>query len=367
MATLTEQRGGDIRFVGTGGSRMEAAGLKPLLRPGEVDLIGLSGLITRVPHIVRRIREIAAAAITADPDVLVLVDSPEFSHRVARIVRKKSPHIPIINYVSPSIWAWRPSRAKRMLSHIDHVLALLPFEPAVYERLGGPPCTYVGHPLLEKLPLLRPVAGERQPITDVERPRLLLLPGSRRAEVKRLMAVFGEVLRLLAERHGPIDAILPAVPHLADDIRKRAESWPIRPSIVEGEEAKYEAFRSAHAAIAASGTVSLELALSGIPTVVTYRVEAILRPFKWTLRIPSVVLANVILSGHVIPELLDRDGTPERLTAELLPLLRATPARDRQLAAFAKLDEIMAFDKGVPSERAAELILKLSQPRSADA
>ncbi len=366
MANLRELREG-IRFVGTGGSRMEAAGLKPLMGPGEVDLIGLSGLINKIPQIIRRIREIAAAAIAANPDVLVLVDSPEFSHRVAKIVREKSPHIPIINYVSPSLWAWRPSRAKRMLSHIDHVLALLPFEPAVYERLGGPPCVYVGHPLLEKLPLLRPAAGERKPISDVERPRLLLLPGSRRAEVKRMMVVFGDVLRLVTEQFGPVEALLPAVPHLADDIRERVRNWPVQPTIVEGEEAKYAAFRSAHAAIAASGTVSLELALSGIPTVVTYRVETILRPFKWTLRIPSVVLANVVLSDHIVPELLDGKGTPERLTAELVPLLRESPARARQLAAFRRLDDIMAFEGGVPSRRAAELILELSQPRAVDA
>lgn len=177
-----------------------------------------------------------------------------------------------------------------------------------------------------------------------------------------MMVVFGDVLRRVVEQMGPVEAMLPAVPHLADDIRERVRRWPVQPTIVEGEEAKYQAFRSAHAAIAASGTVSLELALSGIPTVVTYRVETILRPFKWTLRIPSVVLANVVLSDHIVPELLDGNGTPERLTAELLPLLRQSPERERQLAAFQTLDEIMAFDGGVPSKRAAELILELSQP-----
>ncbi len=366
MAALTDLKNGDIRFVGTGGSRMEAAGLtSPLLRPGEVDLIGITTLVTRFPQIVGKIRKVAAAAIAAEPDVLVLVDSPEFSHRVARIVRRERPNIPIINYVSPSVWAWRAARAKAMVPYIDHVLALLPFEPAVYRRLGGPPCSYVGHPLLEKVPLLRPAPGERKPLEVAERPRLLILPGSRRAEIKHLMGAFGETLALITDRHGPVEAILPAVPHLADDIRRRAEGWPIQPTIVEGEEAKYAAFRSAHAALAASGTVSLELALSGIPTVVAYRIELVVRPFKWMLRVPSVVLANVVLSERVVPELLDAKSTPERLSGALLPLLRPSPARDHQLASFAKLDDIMAFEEGLPSVRAAEMILQLTAQRRA--
>jgi lipid-A-disaccharide synthase len=367
MAALTELRNGNVRFVGTGGSRMEAAGLDPLLRPGEVDLIGFTGLVSRLPQILGRIRGVAKAAIDAQPDVLVLVDSPEFSHRVARIVRREVPSIPIINYVSPSVWAWRSARARRMAPYIDHVLALLPFEPAVYRRLGGPPCTYVGHPLLERLSLLRPRPGERTPLEKAGRPRLLLLPGSRRAEIRRLMEPFGEVLALVTERMGPVDAVLPAVPHLAEEIRKRAESWPVKPAIVEGETAKYAAFRSAHAALAASGTVSLELALSGIPAVVTYQIELVVRPFKWMLRVPSVVLANVVLGDRVVPELLDGRSKPERLAGELMPLLMPGAARERQLQAFAALDTIMAFEGKVPSICAAEIILDLQKRRMAAA
>lgn len=365
MGSLRDIWGDDLVFKGTGGSRMESAGLEPLLRPGEVDIIGFSGLFSRLPQILKRIRDIAEVAVAFEPDVMILVDSPEFSHRVARIVREKRPNVPIINYVSPSVWAWRSRRGRKMLPYVDHVLALLPFEPAVYREIGGPPCTYVGHPLLEKVPMLRPNAGERKPIGEVERPVLLMLPGSRRAEVKNLMGEFGETLELLAHKHGPIDAILPAVSHLADDIRMRMESWPIKATIVEGEDAKYAAFRSAHVALAASGTVSLELALSGIPTVVTYQVDAVLRPFKWRLRVPSVVLANVVLRERVVPELLDGRSTPERLAAELLPLLRDSPARQRQIDAFTALDSIMAFDEGTPSRRAAEMIVKLTEDHRA--
>lgn len=361
MGSLRRLWGEDIVFEGTGGSRMEAAGLDPLLRPGEVDIIGFSGLFSRLPQIFRRINAVAAAGVAFQPDVMVLVDSPEFSHRVARRVRDKLPDMPVINYVSPSVWAWRSKRARKMLPYVDHVLALLPFEPDVYREIGGPPCTYVGHPLLEKIDRLRPAEGERLPLEKAERPVLLLLPGSRRAEVKHLMDAFGETLALVNHKHGPVEAVLPAVPHLADDIRQRMESWPIKAKVVEGEDAKYAAFRQAHAALAASGTVSLELALAGIPAVITYQVDTVLRPFKWRLRVPSVVLANVVLRERVMPELLDGRSTPERLSAELMSLLRPSPARRKQVDAFKRLDAVMAFDEGVPSMRAAEMIVRLTE------
>jgi len=363
MGALRQLWGDAVEFRGTGGSRMEKAGLDPLLRPGEVDLIGFAGLFSRLPHIFRRIREIADAAVAFQPDVLLLVDSPEFSHRVARRAREKLPDLPVINYVSPSVWAWRSGRARRMVSYVDHVLALLPFEPAVYRKLGGPPCTYVGHPLVEKVPQLRPAEGERVPLNEADEPVLLLLPGSRRAEVRHLMPVFGETLELIRERHGPVEAILPAVSHLADDIRTRMEGWSTKATVVEGEDEKHAAFRSAHAALAASGTVSLELALAGIPSVITYQIEAFVRPFKWRLNVPSVVLANVVMSDHVMPQLLDNKSNPERLSAALLPLLRPSPARQKQLDAFAELDGIMAFDQGSPSMRAAEVIVRLIEER----
>ncbi|MCC6735117.1 MAG: lipid-A-disaccharide synthase [Bauldia sp.] len=358
MVALRELYPGPIDFVGTGGTRMEALGLKPLLRPGEIDIIGVSQVLFRVRHILRRIREIAAAAVAADPDLLILVDSPEFSHRVGKIVRRERPDVPIMNYVSPTVWAWRSSRAAKMVPYIDHVLALLPFEPQIYVDLKGPPCTYVGHPLLEKVNILRPAPGERPPLESVEKPTLLILPGSRTAEVKRLMEPFGDALARISRDFGPVEAILPAVPHLVGNIRERLQSWPVQPTVVEGEEAKYAAFRRAHVALAASGTVSLELALAGVPTVIAYRVEMILRPFKWMLRVPSVVLSNVVLGERIVPEFLDGKSSPDRLAAEVVKLLRPGAARDRQIAAFRKLDAIMAIEGDAPSRRAAAMVLQ---------
>ncbi|MCW5715272.1 MAG: lipid-A-disaccharide synthase [Bauldia sp.] len=363
MVALRELYPGPITFIGTGGSRMEALGLTPLLRPGEIDIIGISQVLFRFRHIFRRIREIAAAAIAAEPDLVVLVDSPEFSHRVGKIVRRERPQIPIVNYVSPTVWAWRSSRAPKMVPYIDHVLALLPFEPQIYVELKGPPCTYVGHPLLEKVSVLRPAPGERPALESVDRPTLLILPGSRTAEVKRLMEPFGEALARITREIGPVEAVLPAVPHLSGHIRERLKSWPVQPTVVEGEAAKYHAFRRAHAALAASGTVSLELALAGVPTVIAYRVEAILRPFKWMLRVPSVVLSNVVLGERIVPEFLDGKSRPERLAAEVVKLLRPGTARERQLAAFSRLDSVMAFDGDAPSRRAAQMVLDVARKR----
>lgn len=359
MRGLTEVLRGNVRFIGAGGHQMEAAGLRSVFPFGDMAIMGFFAVARRLPRILRRIQQAADVALEEKPDVVILVDSPEFTQRVGRAVRKKDPTIPILRYVSPTVWAWRAGRAKAMLGEVDYVLGLLPFEPQLYEKLGGPPCYYVGHPQLERVPHVRPRPGERPPIGEVARPVLLILPGSRYNEVKRLMKPFGETLRLIVERHGPVEAILPAVPHLAGEIEKRVADWPVQPEVVVGDEAKDLAFRRAHAALACSGTVSLELALGGVPMVIAYRLEPVLRPFKFMVKIPTVVLANVVLGEQVIPEFLDRRSTPERLADAVLPLLTDTPARHRQVTAFARLDDIMAFDEGAPTVRAAEMVVQL--------
>ncbi len=359
MAALRDRLGSRLTFHGLGGPRMSAAGLPAEFGMGEIAIIGLTTVVRRLPQILSRIRDTAESIIEADPDVLVIIDSPEFTHRVARIVRRRAPWIPIVDYVSPSVWAWRPGRARVMLDYVDLVLAVLPFEPEVYIRLGGPACTYIGHPLIEKVGILRPALGERVPLERAERPVLLVLPGSRFNEIKRHMEPFGEALAEIVRRHGPVEAILPAVGHLAGEIRERVRAWPVKPTIVDGEEAKLGAFRRAHAALAASGTVTLELALSGVPMVVAYRVEKVLQPFRRLVRIPSVVLANVVLGDAVIPEYLNRDSLPDTLAGAVLPLLKESPERARQEQAFARLDALMDVHGGAPSDRASQHIVEL--------
>jgi len=250
-----------------------------------------------------------------------------------------------------------------MKRFVDHILAILPFEPEVHARLGGPPTTYVGHPLTEQLDMLRPRPGERAAPTPGVPPVLLVLPGSRRSEVRRLMARFGETVALVADKIGPVEVVLPAVANLADEIRTRAADWPVQPTVVVGEDARHAAFRRAHAALAASGTVTLELALAGVPMVVAYRVDIFLRLLKPFLIAKSIVLANLIAGENAIPEFLDGDATPEKLADALIPLLSDTPARGRQITACAAIEQRMRLADGTPSGRAAEVVLASMRKR----
>jgi lipid-A-disaccharide synthase len=357
MRSLKARFGGErLRFGGVGGHAMGKEGLKSLFPLEEIAVMGFSAVIARLPSILKRIRFTADAAVAANPDMLIIIDSPDFTHRVAKAVRQRAPQIPIIDYVSPSVWAWRPGRASKMRAYVDHLLALLPFEPAAHRRLGGPPTTYVGHPLIERLAEIRPAPGERGS-ADPGPIELLVLPGSRRLEVSRLMEPFGEALTLLRKRSPrPFEVTIPAVPHLAQEIRTRAESWSVKPRIVEGEAAKWAAFRKADMALAASGTVTLELGLSGVPMVVAYRVSKIEEVLKYLIKAPSIVLTNLVLGDNVIPELIQWDCTPERLADALLPLLSDSPERRRQIEAFSKLDELMKIGNEDPSERAARIV-----------
>ena len=357
MRALRARFGREVSFAGVGGHAMEGEGLESLFPLTDIAVMGIGSVLARLPSIIRRGYRTVGAVLAADPDVLVVIDSPEFTHAVARRVRRRRPDLPIINYVSPSVWAWRPGRAKRMRAYVDHVMALKPFEPAAHRRLGGPPCTYVGHPLIERLDELRPAPGERAPV-DADPFALLVLPGSRRSEITRLMGPFGTAIGLVAERSGrKLDVVLPAVPHLIDDIRTLAADWPIAPRIVEGEAAKYATFRRAPAALAASGTVTLELALSGVPMVVAYKVSKLEEQLRHLIDVPSIVLANLILGQNVVPERVQWDCTPDKLAEALLPLLENGPDRRRQLEAFEGLDGIMvATDPTKPSERAAAIV-----------
>ena len=253
-----------------------------------------------------------------------------------------------------------------MARFVDHLLAILPFEPEVHQRLKGPPTTYVGHPLIEKIDRLRPAAGERPPLGTVERPTLIVLPGSRHGEISRLLDVFGQTVARLVSANGPMEVLLPVIPRFAEEIKARTADWPVRPVIVEGEDAKYAAFRRGHLALAASGTVTLELALAGVPMVVAYRIDPIAKSMKHIVlrRLHSFVLPNLITGTKDVPEFLDHETSPERLSAALEGLLSDTPERARQLAAFARLDGLMTLDHGTPSARAADIVLEMARRRS---
>ncbi len=360
MAELRTRRGETIRFSGVGGSRMIAQGLKSQFPISDLSIIGFSAVVRNLRMILRRIDEVAQAALAAEPDMLVIVDSPDFTHRVARRVKKKRPGLPVVDYVAPTVWAWRPGRAKRMRAYVDHVLALLPFEPEAFSRLKGPPCSYVGHPLAQQAASLRPDAGEARAREATDPARLLVLPGSRRSEVRHHMATFGATLARLLAAGAKLDVTLPTTPHLREMVVAATAGWPLTPHIVTTEEEKRAAFRSARAALAKSGTVTLELALSGVPTVAAYKVgamEAVIA--KPLIRTSSVILANLVIGENVVPEFLQTRATPEILAATLEEVLADTPLRRRQIEAFAQLDAIMEMSGRPPSARAADIVLSM--------
>jgi lipid-A-disaccharide synthase len=369
MRALATRCGGKVRFAGVGGHAMAAAGLRSLFPIDDLAIMGFTAIPRRLPMILRRIREAATATAAARPDALVIIDSPDFTHRVARRVRAAAPGVPIIDYVSPSVWAWRPGRARAMRSYVDHVLAILPFEPDVHARLGGPACTYVGHPLAEQVAELRPNDAEaRRRAADP--PLVLVLPGSRPSEIRRLSAPFAAAIGLTQERHGPLELVLPTIPALVANLRAATADWPVRPRIMAEHAEKRAAFRQARAALAASGTVTLELALAAVPAVGAYRlgmfegalVRALVRP---QISVRSVLLANLVLGANVMPEFLQGDCTAPALADALVPLLGDTPVRRRQLAAFATLDALMGLGTA-PSVKAADTVLSvIAQARTA--
>src|SRR5208337_1389544 len=248
MRALREAHG-DVVFVGVGGEAMEAEGLKSLFPISDIAVMGILPVLARLPTLLARIRQTAGAIVAARPDALVIIDSPDFTHRVACRVRKALPNLPIVDYVSPTVWAWRPGRAKKMRDYVDLVLALLPFEPAAHERLSGPACVYVVHPLIERLDDFR--ADDAAKLNGP----VLVLPGSRGSVVARMGPAFGEALERLDALRPGLDYVLPAAAPVEARIRALIEDWKVKPRLVLGEKEKLAAFRAARAALAASGTV----------------------------------------------------------------------------------------------------------------
>jgi lipid-A-disaccharide synthase len=244
-----------------------------------------------------------------------------------------------------------------MRGFIDHVMALLPFEPEAHQRLGGPPCTYVGHPLIEKIGQLRPNAEEARRRLAAP-PVLLVFPGSRTGEIGRHSPAFGEAVRLVRERVGPIEVVVPTTRERREQVASETAKWAVRPCLVTDDAEKYAAFRVARAALAKSGTVTLEVALAGIPMIAAYKVSA-LDAFvvRRLVRVPSYILANLVLGENVIPEIVQEECTPDRLAAALVPLFADTPERRRQIEAFGRLDAIMDVGSREPAARAADVVL----------
>ena len=361
LLALRKSQDGDVAAIGLGGARLQAAGLETLFDPHDIALMGFSAIVKKLPSLMRRIRQTADFIIAAKPDCLVIIDSPDFTHRVARRVKAADPNIPVVNYVCPSVWAWRPGRAAAMAAYIDEVLAILPFEPTTLKALGGPPATYAGHPLAQDRFFLDAATAqsgmELDRFSDWSRPlQLLCLPGSRRSEIDRHMPDFRDAIGLMLDRGRNLEVTIPSIERLRDRVEGAAKSWrvPVKVIVESGE--KLAAFSRADAALAGSGTVTLELALSGIPLISIYRTDFLVRMLRRMITTWTTSLPNLIADQPLVPEYLDEMIRPGMLARQLELLARPGPSREAQLQGFDLVRERLQTDNPA-GETAARRVL----------
>lgn len=347
VRALVAKSGRSVELMGVGGRHLQELGLKPLFDPGDIALMGLMAVLKDLPRLIMRIGQTARFVADQKPDCLITIDGPDFTLRVAKKVRSLAPSIPIVHYVCPSVWAWRPGRAPAMRPHVDRVLCLLPFEPAELKRLDGPPGTYVGHRLSSE-PGVVAASNAQSANRDLSPDRektLLLLPGSRRGEVRGLIDAFGKTVTILRERGHRLRLLLPTVPHVAALAKEAVAHWPQKPDVITDPAGKWQAFGEADAALIASGTVSLELALSGVPMVSCYRVEPIMRPAQRFITVWSAALPNLIADQPIVPEFYDPYVKPENLARQLEALMGDSGMRAWQKDGFAEVRRRMATDR----------------------
>ncbi len=358
MAALKSETAGAVSFAGVGGPLMEAEGLESLFDIREIAVMGLVEIIGHLPTVLRRMRDTREAALAAKPDAFISIDSPGFSLRVSE--RLQGCGFPLIHYVAPSVWAWKPGRAKRIAAFLDHLLCLLPFEPPYFE-VHGLPTTFVGHPAVEAAAQpTDPDALRARLGIEADQPILCVLPGSRAGEIRRLSAIFGEALGVLAERVPDLIALVPTVPTVSSQVETAVGSWPVPAHVLLGQEDKYAAFQASRAALAASGTVGIELAVAGLPAVMAYRVNWLSAEIaRRILTIKHVSIASLVLDRRVQPEVLQESCTPPRLAASLLPLLQETPERDRIIRDGYEAARLLGQGDDAPSVRAARTVLKV--------
>lgn len=351
-----------IALIGVGGPALQAQGLKSLFDYSELSLMGFTAVISQLPKLIWRINQTARAIIEAKPDCLIIVDSPDFTHRVARKVKRALPDLLIINYVCPSVWAWKPQRARAMRAYIDHVLSILPFEPEVVAKLDGPPLTYVGHRLMNDPGIAaarKAQLDRRAPSGQIAgKPVCLLLPGSRRGEITRLSSDMGKSASQLAELLGDVHFVLPVATGREQMVREAISGWDIDVELVIGEDAKWNAFGRADVAIAASGTVLLELSLAGVPSISLYRLDFIASflmrlVFTWSGSLPNLIADRIVIQEYYQNEI--RPARIARLARQLIvdPLTRRAVLADHD-----RVYHCMEVEHP-PEENAADVVLNL--------
>jgi lipid-A-disaccharide synthase len=358
MGALSRKTGGRVRFAGVGGPQSEAQGLKSLFPMSDLAVIGLAEVLPHLPRLVRRLNQTAAEARRLTPDAVVTVDSPSFSLRIAD--RLRGTGIPIVHYVAPQLWAWRPGRAKKLSKQVDHIMALLPFEVAFFDKYGVP-STYVGHPAIESGidrgdgPGFRARHGLAPGVTV-----LCVLPGSRAGEVRRMLPVFGEALLRLKQAYPDLAVVIPLADAAAETVRVLTRGWDF-PVVFAGMAERFDAFAASDAAMAKSGTGTLELALAGVPMVVAYKVSAttafLVR--RMGVSVEHASLVNLLAGRLVVPEFIQEDCTSSKIAEAVAEILGSRKMREAQLQGFREAAKALGDREPPPSERAAKLVLDI--------
>lgn len=362
MAALAERTSGAVQVSGVGGEAMAEQGLSSVVPMDELSVMGFFEIVPRIPRLMRHIRQTAAAVRRSRPDALVTIDSPGFNFRVA--ARLGGRDFPLIHYVAPQVWAWRPGRARTIAKFVDHLLLVLPFE-APYFEAAGLPTTFVGHPVTETGVADGAAFRDRHDIAP-EAKLLAVLPGSRNSETSRLLAVFGQTVERLSARVPGLSVVLPTVVGVAEQVTAAAERWPRPPIIIRDHHDKAAAFAASDAALTASGSAVLELAIAGVPMVVGYRVNPLTMALaRHLVRIDRISLFNLVVDRAVVPEYLQGDCRPDILAAAVENILFDGVARAAQIEAAREVTSRLGVDGARPSQRAADVVLGLADGGSA--
>ncbi len=357
MDALSEQSDTDVRFWGVGGDNMLSSGLKSLFPMQELSVMGLTEVLPRLPRLLWRVREATAEVLKQRPDMVVTIDAPGFNFRVGKNLGNSG--IPIVHYVAPTVWAWRPERAQKVASFLDHLLAILPFEPPYFEKVGLP-CTYVGHPVMEQGLRGNGSLFRQKHLIALDSPLLALLPGSRRNEVKQLMPIFLDTVARLVKRYPSMRIVIPTVSNVTNLVQRQLLERGMDRVIVVGREEKASALDASNIGLTASGTATLELSMAKVPMVVAYRMQPITMAIvRRMVHVEKVCLVNLIANSSVIPEFLQERCTSANLSKAIDEIIADSAARKSQIQVFSEVREKLRCGEIPPSHRAAQVVLSI--------
>ena len=359
MKAMKNQYDGEIDFIGIGGPHMEAEGLNSLFPMRELSIMGLAEILPHIPKLLKRIKQTINDVRKQKPDCLITIDAPGFTFRVAKQLKDSS--IPLIHYVAPTVWAWKPGRAKKIAQFLDHLMVLLPFEPPYFKK-EGLSATFVGHSVIESgIELANGDQFKASHGIPADVPVLCVLPGSRQSETSQLLPIFKQVAQKLKNNYPTLRIVLPTVATVAQYVKEDTLSWELPVLVVEGESEKFGAFKAADVALAASGTVSLELALAQTPTVITYRLKKMTHWLaKRLIKVKYASIVNLLHNQEIMPELIQDDCNVDRIYHEIVKILEQGQSNSDHIQALESAMQMLGQGEELrPSERAAACVLSI--------